>query len=112
MADIKPITLRYEDGTEYVLEFSAQTVRDAEGAGLVLGDIINKPMTLIPLLFFFSFKMHHPTITKKKTDDILKNDLNGLSEAMQERLVELYLAPVNELGNNGEPKNPKMRVEM
>lgn len=109
---IKPIKLQYEDGTEYVLEFSAQTVKEAEGAGFVLGEIMNKPMTLVPLLFFFSFKMHHPTISKKKTDKILTEDLGGLSEAMQERLVELYLAPMQSLGGDENPKNPNMTVEM
>lgn len=112
MAEIKPIRLKYEDGTEYVLEFSAQTVKEAEGAGFVLGEIMNKPMTLVPLLFYFAFRMHHPTISKKKTDKILTEDLGGLSEAMQERLVELYLAPMQELGGSDSPKNPNMAVEM
>lgn len=112
MAEVKPIKLQYEDGKEYVLEFNAQTVKEAEGAGFVIGEVMNKPMTLIPLLFFFAFRMHHPSVSKKKTDDILKNDLGGLNEAMQERLVELYLAPLNELSGEETPKNAKMTVEM
>lgn len=112
MAERKPIKLQYEDGTEYVLEFNAQTVQEAERAGFTIGEIVNKPMTLVPLLFYFAFKMHHPTIAKKKTDKILKEDLGGLSEAFQERLVELYLAPMEELGGSDTPKNPTMRVEL
>ena len=110
MAEIKPIKLQYEDGIEYVLEFNASTVKEAERAGFNIGEIVNKPMTLVPLLFFFSFKMHHPTISMKKTDKILYEDLGGLSEALQERLVELYLAPMEELGGTDQPKNPNMRV--
>jgi len=112
MAEVKPITLQYEDGTTYTLEFSAQTVADGERAGLIISQIMDKPVTLVPLLFFFAFKMHHPSISKKKTDSILFDDLGGLSQAMQERLIELYLAPVNELGNEGGTKNPTMKVEM
>lgn len=110
--EIRPIRLKYESGAEYVLEFSAQTVKDAEGAGFVLGDVINKPMTLVPLLFFFAFKMHHPSISKKKTDEILFNDLGGISEAIQGRLIELYTSPVNTLVGDATPKNPELRVEM
>lgn len=112
MAEIKPIRLKYEDGTEYVLEFSAQTVKEAEGAGFVIGEVLNKPMTYIPLLFFYAFKKNHPSISKKKTDEILFEDMGGLSEEVQERLVELYLEPVNMLGGDGQPKNAQMRVEL
>jgi hypothetical protein len=56
--------------------------------------------------------MHHPTISKKKTDEILRNDLGGLSEAIQERLVDLYLAPMGELVGDESPKNVNMTVEM
>lgn len=109
---INPIRLKYEDGTVYTLEFSAKTVKEAEGAGFVIQDVLKKPMTLIPLLFFYSFRMHHPTISKKKTDSILEDDLGGLSESMQERLIELYFAPMEGLGGGESPKNPTMAVEM
>ena len=110
--EVKPIRLKYENGEEYVLEFSANTVREAEAAGFRLGDVMDKPMTMIPLLFFYAFKMHKPTITRKKTDDILKNDLGGIPEAMQGRLIELYLAPIANLGGGDDPKNAELTVEM
>ena len=112
MAEVKPITLQYEDGTTYTLEFSAQTVADGERAGLIYSQIMDKPVSLVPLLFFFAFKMHHPSISKKKTDKTLYEDLGGLTEAMQERLIELYLEPMNSLGNDGAVKNPTLTVEM
>lgn len=109
---INPIRLRFENEREYVLEFSAQTVSEAERAGVTIESITKMPMTMIPLFFFYAFKMHHPTISKKKTDEILRNDLGGLSEAIQERLVDLYLAPMGELVGDESPKNVNMTVEM
>lgn len=42
---VKPIILRMEDGTEYTLEFSRETVRFAEGRGFVIDDVAKFPMT-------------------------------------------------------------------
>ena len=40
---------------EYVLEYSRQSVKQMEGQGFVLGEITNKPMTMIPMLFSGAF---------------------------------------------------------
>ena len=110
--ELKPIKLKFDDGEEYVLEFSAQTAKDAQQGGFKASEVFDKSLVMIPLLFYFSFKMHHPQISRKKTDSILNEDLGGLSEAMQDRLVELYLAPINALANAGMPKNPRLTVEL
>lgn len=112
MAEVTPIKLKYDDGKEYVLEFNAQTVSEAERAGFLYGEVANKPMTMIPLLFFYAFKMHHPSISKAKTDSILWEDLGGINEAMQVRLVELYLAPIEGLSGEDTPKNARLTVEI
>ena len=109
--ELRPIRLKYEDGAEYVLEFNAETVRATERAGFSLSEAADKPMTMIPLLFFFAFKMHHPTMKREKADEILYKDLGGLSDKLQERLVDLYLAPINALGGEETPKNVNLTVE-
>ena len=109
---IRPIRLKYEDGTEYVLEFNSETVKAAERAGFKMTEAMDKPMTMIPLLFFYAFKMHHPTMRQDKAYQILHDDLGGINETIQERLVDLYLAPINELAGGEAPKNPHLAVEM
>ena len=69
-------------------------------------------MLLINHLIQISIMRLCKNANKKKTDKILTEDLGGLSEAMQERLVELYLAPMEELGGDDNPKNPNMTVVM
>lgn len=113
MERIEPIRLNFEDGTEYVLEFSRKTVSDAEKAGFVRTDVTDKLMTRIPELFYFAFKMHHPTIKREATDKILFEDLEGLTDELIERLIDLFNAPYETLINDrGKPKNPKLTVIM
>ena len=109
--ELRPIRLSYEDGEEYVLEFNAQTVRDAESAGFRLSEVSDRPMTMIPLFFYHAFRMHNPNIKRATTDKILK-ELGGMSDAFQERLVDLYLAPINNIGGDETTKNPKLTVEL
>ena len=106
-----PIRFEYEDGREYVLEFSTATVREAEEGGFNINEVGNKPATQVPLLFYYAFKLHHPDITQEETDSILYNDLGGLSDDLQKRLVSLYIGHITILANkSGKPKNAKMRV--
>lgn len=107
----KPIRLEYEDGRVYVLEFSAQTVRDAEEGGFDYNLVESRPVTMIPLLFYYSFKLHQPEITKEETDKIFYDDLGGLSKDLQARLVKLYVEHIAALTRKGGgTKNAKMKV--
>lgn len=117
MEKVKPITLKFEDGNTYTLEFSRQTVSDAERDGFDVSLIEAQPMTMIPELFYRAFKMHHPNITKEETDKILFEDLGGFNrvEGLGKRLNELYFEPFTSLlGEEGKtaPKNSKLRVVM
>ena len=109
--EFKPATITYEDGLEYTLEFNRKTVSDCEKAGFD-SDLLDKmPMTQMPLLFHYAFKMHHPTISKQRTDEILFDDLGGLSTGLANRLVELYNAALSTLiAEEKEPKNAKAKV--
>lgn len=111
---VKPIILKNKD-TEYTLEFNKESVKFAEMRGFKYDEVGEYPMTRIPELFFYSFRMHHKNIARDKTDKILFEELGGLPEGMLERLIELYTAPFEALTvveEGAERKNSKWTVEM
>ena len=112
--EIRPIILHDEEnGVDYTLEFNRETVRFAEARGFDMDDVAKYPMTKLPELFFYAFRMHHKSISREKTDRILFDDLGGMPEGMAERLGALYAAPFEALTNRDkEVKNSKMTVEM
>lgn len=110
---VKPIILHDEEyGKDYTLEFSRESVMFAEQRGFSLDDLGRYPMAKMPELFFYSFRMHHPNISKSQTDKILFEKLGGMPEGMAERLGELYAVPYEALNNTCEAKNVSMTVEM
>lgn len=110
---MKPIVLEYKDGEIYTLEFNRETVAMAEEDGFRRTDAADKLMIRLPQLFYFAFKKNHPTIQRAKTDQILFDDLGGVSEEMMDRLLELFDNPYGELINvNGKVKNPQVTVKL
>lgn len=112
---VKPIVITDNATDEkYVLEFSRESIKFAELRGFNISDVTRLPMTKVPELFFYAFRMHHKNIARDKTDKILFECLGGLPDAMIERLADLYAAPLNTLhrSDDEEPKNVQMTVEM
>ena len=110
---VKPIKLTdTETGDEYTLEFDRETIRFAEQRGFDIDDVGKYPMTKLPELFFYAFRMHHKNVSRQRTDKILFEDLGGMPQGMAERLGALYAAPFEALSNSGDGKNSKMTVEM
>ena len=113
---VEPIVISFEDGKEYTLEFSRETVSMAERSGFSRGAAGDQMMTFLPDLFFFAFKMHHPTIKREKTDDILFNKLQGLTNEELSRLLELFEQPYTTLIHIDEEddtrKNSRVTVRM
>ena len=107
---MKPIVLKNKD-TEYTLEFNRESVVFAEMRGFKIEDVSDYPMTKIPELFFYAFRMHHKNIARDKTDKILE-EIGGLPDGFVARLVELYTAPFDYLLEGDERKNSKWAVEM
>lgn len=111
---VKPIILRNDVNDVYVLEFNRDAVKFAESRGFkvqALEDGVS--LSGIEELFFYSFRMHHPNMTKANADKILYEELGGMRPDMLERLVELYIAPFNTLITTEEStKNSKMTVEL
>lgn len=110
---VNPINITNEkDEVVYTLEFNRDTVSRCEKAGFKIQEVDNMPMTMIPILFHYAFRMHHPDISRAETDRILFDELGGLSPGLTNRLQELYINPFSTLlkEDDGTPKNSKMKV--
>lgn len=114
---IEPMVIALENGDEYTLEFNRTTVSMAERSGFSREAAGDRLMTMLPDLFYFAFKMHHPNIKREKTDDILFNKLNGLTSDEIGRLVDLFDEPYKALINisddeDSERKNRRATVKL
>ena len=110
---IKPMVITDpEEGREYTLEYCRRTVAKTEQAGLDINQLESKSMTMIPLLFWGAFIMHHPHMTREQTDKILFDGLGGLNENEMAYLGKLYAAPFQTLISSEDKENPrKMAVK-
>ena len=106
---ITPIVITDPDtGREYTLEYNRKSVVKIEQTGFDINAIESKSMTMIPLLFWGAFLMHHPHMTKDQTDKILFDGLNGLNENEMAYLGKLYAEPFKTLiASEDESANPR-----
>lgn len=116
--NVKPMIITTEDEKgkkiSYTLEFNKESVKFAEDRGFQLADVTRFPMTKVPELFFYAFRMHHPKVAKANTDAIIFGEdgwggLGGIPDGVVERLIELYDAP---FGAMVDSKNSKVAVEL
>ena len=96
-----------DEGREYTLEFSRKTVSKTEQAGLDVNQLESKGMTMIPILFWGAFLMHHPYMTREQTDKILFDGLGGMSAEEMAHLGKLYAEPFQTLVANEGVENPR-----
>jgi hypothetical protein len=110
---VRPIIIHDEENNiDYTLEFNRDSIRFAEARGFDIDDVGKYPMSKLPELFFYAFRMHHKNVSREKTDRILFDDLGGMPDGMAERLGALYGVPFEALTSGEEkPKNPRMTVE-
>ena len=95
---LNPMVITDPDGGhEYTLEYSRKTVSKVERAGFDVNALESKSMTMIPLMFWGAFLMHHPSMTREQTDKILFEGLGGLSEDEMAYLGKLYAEPFQTL---------------
>lgn len=105
---ITPIVITDPDtGREYTLEYNRKSVVKIEQAGFDINAIESKSMTMIPLMFWGAFLMHHPHITKDQADHILFDGLGGLSEEELAHLGKLYAEPLQTLVASENEGNPR-----
>ena len=78
-------------GTQYILEFTRDSIKQMERVGFSLDAIEDRPMSSCETLFRGAFSAHHPRISQATVQEIWEDmgDKNGLFEA----LVELYSVP-------------------
>lgn len=112
--EIRPITIEdSETQAIYTLEFNAESVRFAESRGFDIDEVPKFPVSRIPELFYYAFRMHHKMLPKEKVDKIYEEIL-PLPEGFLARLQTLYLMPLKEMfpSNEGEErKNTRMTVK-
>ena len=113
---VKPIIIHdAENNEEYTLEFNRETILFAEGRKFDIDDVGRFPMTKIPELFWYAFRMHHKSMSKQQTDQIFfeKLGFEGVPDGFATRLGELYNAPFTAtVGNDNVAKNPNVTVEL
>lgn len=104
-----------ESGKRYELDFSRDSVKAAEKAGLKLDRADDTPRTSLELLFFYAFRMHHPTMSKEKTDDLL-GKMGGMTTKLIDRLGALYnqalTANLIKVDDEDYEKNTEVAVEL
>lgn len=83
----KKITIPYGNKT-YTLEFTRKTASALERNGFVIGEIGEKPVTMIPMLFRGAFLANHSTVKNETVDKIYEGLRNRT--ALVEVLVEMY----------------------
>ena len=111
---VKPIILRIpERNEEYTLEFNRESVKFAEARGFIVDDVGGRPVTGLEDIFWYSFRMHHMSVSREKAMRILYEDMKGFPDGMVERLGKLYSVPMRSLQQSeADAKNSRVTVEM
>lgn len=96
---MKTITVKDENGKEYVLEFSKNTIMHMERQGFSMDDFDKKPVLMATMLVYGAFQKNHSNIKQEKIDKIYK-PLNN-KEGFLKKLVEMYNEQADELVEEG-----------
>ena len=115
-SNVEPIFITdKKTGTKYTLDFNRESVTLAERQGFKVSEQTAYPRTYLEDLFYHSFRMHQPTISKQKTNALLVR-MGGLTEAVIDRLGLLYAqamtANLIKTDDEGYEKNAEVAVEM
>ena len=96
-----------DNGVTYTLEYTRRTVEDMERSGFIVGEVFDKPATMIPALFHGAFRAHHPKLKPQHTKEIYDR-MTGKKELIG-KLAEMYNEPISALLDDPEEtdgKNP------
>lgn len=110
---VKPIEIWDKNGNfKYLLEFDRDTVKWAESRGFNT-ESEGIRITDTEELFWYSFRKHHPNVSRAETDRILYEDLHGLSPEVFQRLVKLFTIPYEALIQTEEgAKNATLTIKL
>ena len=85
---VKPIVIHDPDNNmDYTLEFNRDAIRFAEARRFDIDDVGRFPMTKVPELFFYAFRMHHMNISREKTDKIFTQVMQIKMGKVPEKIV-------------------------
>ena len=94
------ITISYQK-KNYDLEFSRTTASQIEDQGFVLDQITEKPLKMIPMLFYGAFLKHNRNISRKLVDEIFDNLVNKTGDDGENGIIgilaEMYAETVQTL---------------
>lgn len=113
--EIRPVVLTDENGKRYTLEFDAESVKYAQERGFNSSEVDTKPMVVIPQLFRYAFRKNHKSVSTFVIDTIWKElTEDGMPEGLIERLMLLYIKPMECLMSKEEDdgKNSRVTVEL
>ena len=109
---VKPVIIHdHENGKDYTLEFSRDSVKFAEQRGFRLQDVDSFPMTKLPEFFWYAFRMHHPSVSLGQAEKLFER-MGGMSEALGKRLGELWTVPYEALNPDGNEGNATVTAEL
>ena len=97
------ITISYQK-KNYELEYSRTTAGQIEDMGFVLEQLTEKPLKMIPMLFYGAFLKHNRGISRKLVDEIFDNLVNKTGEDGENGIIgvlaEMYAETVQTLTDN------------
>ena len=96
---MKQITVKDEQGTQYILEFTKATIIQMEKAGFVLDEVDKMPVTMMTLLVQGAFKAHHSMVSAEKIESIYASLAN--KEKLLTKLAEMYAEHADKLVEEG-----------
>ena len=94
------ITITYKQ-KDYDLEFTRSTAAQIEDQGFVLEQLTEKPVKMIPMLFYGAFLKHNRGIKRQLVDEIFDNLVNKTGDGEDSGLIavlaEMYADTVQTL---------------
>lgn len=98
----KTIKFTYKD-VDYTLEFTRKSLEKMENDGIVLSQIAEKPVTMIPKMFKYSFHANHKRLSNELIEEMfnLFTDKNSLFD----KLSEMAMDALNTLFEEPKEKN-------
>lgn len=94
-----------KSGKVYTLEYNRKAIEIMERQGFVASEVVDKPATMLPLLFRGAFQMHHPGVRREVVDalyDAIPNKsllIEKLSEMLSESMQALVSDNEEDMGN-------------
>lgn len=94
------ITITYKQ-KDYDLEYSRTTAAQIEDQGFSLDQLTEKPVKMIPLLFYGAFLKHNRGIKRQLVDEIFENLVNKAGDGDENGIIailaEMYAETVQTL---------------